>query len=64
MLKAQLVESNGFQFREQDLQNEIHLRTDIIEDLQRQVASWQGLYESEPPKVHPKVNPKDGTHPK
>eukprot|EP00972_Heterocapsa_arctica_P067979 10035271-Heterocapsa_arctica.AAC.1 len=29
MLKAQLVESKG-------LQNEIHLRTDIIEDLQRQ----------------------------
>jgi hypothetical protein len=33
MLKAQLVESKGFQFREQTFKTEIHLRT-IHRDLQ------------------------------
>eukprot|EP00972_Heterocapsa_arctica_P002154 309391-Heterocapsa_arctica.AAC.1 len=47
-LRNQLAESEGFQFRDQDLQNEIYRHQDIVEDLQRTVLSFEELAESRP----------------
>eukprot|EP00972_Heterocapsa_arctica_P074238 10957802-Heterocapsa_arctica.AAC.1 len=48
VLRNQLAESAGFQFCEQDLQNEIYRQQDIVEGLQRTVSSFDDLAESRP----------------
>eukprot|EP00972_Heterocapsa_arctica_P102055 15037794-Heterocapsa_arctica.AAC.1 len=53
MLEAQLVESQGFQFRENDLQTELHRKTNMVEDLQRQLSSYDDIYAKNPPSGHP-----------
>eukprot|EP00972_Heterocapsa_arctica_P086448 12743183-Heterocapsa_arctica.AAC.1 len=47
VLQNQLSESEGFQFREQDLQNKIHRQQEMVEDLQRQVSSFEDLADSQ-----------------